>query len=224
MSVFTVPVGRDLLAERRAAADRFRATQAAHGTLVVQLMSSPGAGKTALLEATARHWAGSRRLSVLVGDLETDRDRQRLAQHMPAVQITTGGACHLELPLVERGLAQLGPGPFDFLFVEDVGNLVCPASHDVGQHVRVLLLSVTEGDDKPGKYPKAFRTSEALVISKLDLLPHVPFSVDAAAADARRIQPDLLVLPVCACDGAGVVAWCEFLDRRRQALLNAEVV
>src|SRR5262249_15310630 len=157
--------------------------------LVVQLISSPGSGKTALLEATARHWGTTRRMAVLVGDIETDRDAQRLAPLVPTVQITTGGACHLELPLVERAFRRLPDVPADFLFIEDVGNLVCPASHDVGCHVRVLLLSVTEGDDKPGKYPKAFRISDALIVSKLDLLLHVPFSVEAAAKDAHLIQP-----------------------------------
>jgi hydrogenase nickel incorporation protein HypB len=220
MTADTIAVNRDVLGERRVAADQFRAAQRLRGTLVVQLVSSPGAGKTALLEATARHWQGTRRLGVLVGDLETDRDRQRLARHMPAVQITTGGACHLELPLIERALPGLGAGPFDLLFIEDVGNLVCPAAHDVGQHRRVLLLSVTEGDDKPGKYPKAFRTSQAMVVTKLDLLPHVPFSVEAAAADARRIQPVLEVLPVCAPDGTGIAAWCAYLERQHQRLLD----
>jgi hydrogenase nickel incorporation protein HypB len=215
----TVPVARDLLAERRAAADRFRREQAERGTFVVQLLSSPGAGKTALLEATARHWAGRVRMGVLVGDIETDRDMQRLTPLAPAVQITTGGACHLELPLVEKALARLEGGPFAVLFVEDVGNLVCPASHDVGQHLRVVLLSVTEGDDKPGKYPKAFRTSQALVISKLDLLPHVPFSPEAAADDARRVRPDLAVLPLCARTGEGIADWCAYLERARAALV-----
>jgi hydrogenase nickel incorporation protein HypB len=218
MNTQTVEVGRDVLAERRAAADRFRAEQAGRGTLVVQLMSSPGAGKTALLEATARHWGNTRRMAVLVGDIATDRDQQRLTKLVPAVQLTTGGACHLELPLVERGLAGLGDGVFDFLFIEDVGNLVCPAAHDVGHHRRVLLLSVTEGDDKPGKYPKAFRTSEALVLSKLDLLPYVPFAVEAATADARRIRPDLEVLPTSALAGTGIAQWCAYLDRQRQQL------
>src|SRR5262245_29310102 len=222
MTTRTVVVNRDVLAGRRAAGDGFRAEQAQRGTLVVQLLSSPGAGKTALLEATARHWSGRVRMGVLVGDIETDRDARRLAPLAPAVQITTGGACHLELPLIEKALARLEGGPFDVLFVEDVGNLVCPASHDVGQHLRVVLLSVTEGDDKPGKYPKAFRTSQALVISKLDLLPHVPFSVDAAAIDARRIRPDLSVFSVSAPTGAGVPEWCAYLEQCRAALVSAQ--
>lgn len=219
MTTLNAAVNRDVLAERRAAAERFRAGQASRGTLVVQLLSSPGAGKTALLEATARHWAGRVRMGVLVGDIETDRDMRRLAPLVPTVQITTGGACHLELTLVEKALTRLGSGPFDVLFVEDVGNLVCPASHDVGQHLRVVLLSVTEGDDKPGKYPKAFRTSQVLVISKLDLLPHVPFSVQAATVDACRIRPDLVVLPVGALSGEGIAQWCAYLEQAHTTLI-----
>ncbi len=219
MTTETVFVNRDVLAERRAAADHFRAVHASRGTLVVQLLSSPGAGKTALLEATARHWAGRVRMGVLVGDIETDRDARRLTPFVPTVQITTGGACHLELPLIEKALGRLDGGPFDVLFIEDVGNLVCPASHDVGQHRRIVLLSVPEGDDKPGKYPKAFRTSHALVISKLDLLPYVPFDVEAAAADAHRIRPDLAILPLCARTGAGVANWCAYLEQVRDSLL-----
>ena len=110
----------------------------------------------------------------------------RLAPFAPTVQITTGGACHLEIPLVERAYQELDEHDLDFLFIEDVGNLICPASHDLGEHLRVLVLSTTEGDDKPGKYPKAFRTSDVLVVTKTDLLPHVPFLVNSAEQDARR--------------------------------------
>jgi hydrogenase nickel incorporation protein HypB len=219
MTQQTITVHQDIQAERRAAAEAFRSRQAAQGTLVVHLLSSPGAGKTALLEATARQLGHGHALAVLVGDIATDRDAQRLAPWAPAVQITTGGACHLELPLVEKALERLDRPGLEFLFVEDVGNLVCPASHDLGEHLRVLLLSTTEGDDKPGKYPKAFRTSQALVLSKIDLLPYVPFSVDAAIADARRIQPQLTVFPVCALDGRGVDAWCQYLMAQRERLL-----
>jgi hydrogenase nickel incorporation protein HypB len=215
----TIVVRRDVLAEARADASVERARQSERGTLVVNLVSSPGSGKTSLLQATARHWADRYRLAVLVGDLETDRDAQRLAPWMPAAQLTTGGACHLELPLVRRGLEALGDPTVDFLFIENVGNLVCPASHDLGEHLRVVLLAVTEGDDKPAKYPKMFRTSQCLVISKLDLLPHVPFSVAAAADDARRIQPDLKVVPLSSTDGDGISDWCAYLEEQRQRLL-----
>lgn len=220
MTQQTIAVNQDIQAQRRAAAAAFRARMSAHGTLVVHLLSSPGAGKTALLEAAARELGRSHKLAVLVGDIATDRDAERLAPWAPAVQITTGGACHLELLLVEKALEQLGGRDLHFLFVEDVGNLVCPASHDLGEHLRVLLLSTTEGDDKPGKYPKAFRTSQSLVLSKIDLLPHVPFSMAAAIADARRIQPQLAVFPVCALDGRGVAEWCQYLIRQRDQLLT----
>jgi hydrogenase nickel incorporation protein HypB len=217
MKPITISIGRDVQAASRHAAADLRARFTGNGTLVVNLLSSPGSGKTSLLEATARHWAGRRRMGVLVGDIATDRDAQRLAPFAPVVQLSTGGACHLELPLVEHGLDALGIEGLEFLFIENVGNLVCPASHDLGEHIRVIVLSVTEGDDKPAKYPKAFRTSQAFLISKTDLLPHVPFSIDAAIDDARMVQPDLAALAVSALRGTGISEWCTFLERERSA-------
>jgi hydrogenase nickel incorporation protein HypB len=137
------------------------------------------------------------------------------------VQITTGGACHLELPLVEKRLPELGERAFDFLFIEDVGNLICPASHELGEHLRVIVLSTTEGDDKPGKYPKAFRTSQVTVISKTDLLEHVPFSVDRAIDDARRVQGEMQFFPLSAHTGEGLESWIEFLISSRDAALRS---
>jgi len=215
----TIHVRRDPLSQAKADAAAERERLARRGTLVVNLMSSPGAGKTTLLEATARRWNGRRTMAVLVGDLETDRDAQRLEPLVPVAQLTTGGACHLELPLVRQGLAALGDPRVDFLFIENVGNLVCPASHDLAEHLRVVLVSTTEGDDKPGKYPKMFRTSDAMLVTKLDLLPHVPFSVAAVTDDARRIQPSLEIVPVCALDGAGIDAWCDYLERQHHERL-----
>ncbi|WP_299465427.1 hydrogenase nickel incorporation protein HypB [uncultured Gimesia sp.] len=219
MNQRTIIVQRDVLADQKADAAVERKRLGRRGTLVINLLSSPGAGKTTLLEATARHFAGRRSMAVLVGDLETDRDAQRLAPLVPVAQLTTGGACHLELPLVQRGLKALGDPVVDFLFIENVGNLVCPASHDLGEHLRVVLISTTEGDDKPGKYPKMFRTSQAMVITKLDLLPHVPFSVDTVTEDALRIQPELKVLTNCALDGSGISRWCDFLEQQHQQRL-----
>jgi hydrogenase nickel incorporation protein HypB len=135
-------------------------------------------------------------------------------------QLTTGGACHLELPLVRQGLARLPETRWDFLFIENIGNLVCPASHDLGEHLRVVVLSTTEGDDKPGKYPKMFRTSQAMVISKTDLLPHVPFGVDAAVADALLIQPAIRTISVSALQGTGIQEWCDFLEKTRNKMLS----
>lgn len=217
-----ITVGRDVLAEIHGQAATFRRQLAERGTLIVNVLSSPGAGKTSLLAATADHWGSSQRMAVLVGDIATDRDAQRLAPHAPAVQLTTGGACHLEYPLIERGWRALGEPELEFLFVENIGNLVCPASHDLGEHVRVLLLSTTEGDDKPAKYPKAFRTSHALVVSKTDLLPYVPFSVERATADARSIRPELDVFPVSTRPAQGVGDWCDYLVEQRRRLLAGE--
>jgi hydrogenase nickel incorporation protein HypB len=217
----TIPVHRDLREERRRAARAFQEERTRAGTFVVRLLSSPGAGKTTLLQKTAAYLGAQFRVGILVGDVETERDAERLAPYAPAVQITTGGACHLELPLVQRALPRLGNAPFEFLFIEDVGNLICPASHELGEHLRVIVLSTTEGDDKPGKYPKAFRTSQVVVISKTDLLPYVPFSIERAEADARLVRPDLEFFQVSAVRDAGIAAWCDFLCRRRETMLAA---
>src|SRR3990172_10789517 len=194
----TIDVKRDIRAEQLAAANRFRSQRTRHGTLVVRLLSSPGSGKTKLLEVTAKRLSAKYAVGVLVGDVETRRDAERLLPYAPTIQITTGGACHLEISLVERAFHDLDQQDLDFLFIEDVGNLICPASHDLGEHIRVILLSTPEGDDKPGKYPKAFRTSDVLVITKTDLLPYVPFVVEQAENDARRVQPGLDVFPLSA--------------------------
>ncbi len=219
MSSKTITVDRDIQAERRAAAAKLRDHFTRQGTLVVNLVSSPGTGKTSLLEATCRHWVDRWKVAVLVGDLATDRDAERLRPYVPVEQLTTGGACHLELSLVERGLAKLPRGPFDFLFIENIGNLVCPASHDLAEHLRVVLLSTTEGDDKPGKYPKMFRTSDVMVVTKTDLLPYVPFEVERVAEDARLIRQDIRVLEVSSLKNTGIQAWCDLLESERTKLL-----
>lgn len=221
MNQQVIVIRRNVLADERADAVRIRADRAERGTLVVNLVSSPGTGKTSLLEATATRLQPDHTMAVLVGDLETDRDAQRLARWVKTVQLTTGGACHLDLPLVQRGLRELGDTALDFLFIENIGNLVCPASHDLAEHLRVVLVSTTEGDDKPGKYPKMFRTSQTLVITKTDLLPYVPFSIEAVVSDARRIQPELDVFSTCALDGRGVDAWCDYLVQQRRHMIDA---
>lgn len=222
MSNTKIAVERDIQAERRQAAEWLRETFTAKRTFVVNLMSSPGAGKTSLLEATSRYWNNRWKLAVLVGDLATDRDAQRLEPFLPVRQLTTGGACHLELPLVQRGLQQLPDPRYDFLFIENIGNLVCPASYDLGEHLRVVLLSTTEGDDKPGKYPKMFRGSALTLITKTDLLPYVPFDVAAARTDAQLIRADMDVLPLSAVTGSGIPQWCNYLELQRQKLLGLE--
>lgn len=218
MTYRTITVARDVQAVAKQSAAEARERFTRQGTLVVNLLSSPGSGKTSLLQATARHWQGRRSMAVLVGDIATDRDAQRLTPLVPAVQLTTGGACHLDLALVQRGWEALAIPDVEFLFIENVGNLVCPSSHDLGEHLRVIVLSVPEGDDKPAKYPKAFRTSQALVINKTDLLPYVPFSIDQAIEDARRIQPHLDVFATSALHDTGIEAWCEYLEKARERL------
>lgn len=217
----TVTVNRDVQSAKKQRAAVLRQQFASRGTLVVNLVSSPGAGKTSMLEAIAKHWSGRHSMAVLVGDLATDRDAERLRPFVPVEQLTTGGACHLELALVEKGIALLPNDDYEFLFIENIGNLVCPASHDLAEHLRVAVLSATEGDDKPGKYPKMFRTSDALVISKTDLLPHVPFCVADAVKDALLIQPDLKHFEVCALNGQGIAEWCDFLNTFRREHLGA---
>lgn len=221
MPTNTIVVNGDVLAEKKRRAFEQRAEFTHQRTFVVNLVSSPGAGKTSLLQATARYWKDQFRVAVLVGDLATDRDAERLRPYVPVQQLTTGGACHLELSLVQQGLSRLPQQQYDFLFIENIGNLVCPASHDLGEHIRVVVLSTTEGDDKPGKYPKMFRTSQALVISKGDLLPYVPFSVEAAVADARLIQPDILPVLTSAIRDEGIIDWCRYLENAREAMLLA---
>lgn len=214
-----IVVRKDVLADAKTDAEEERRRLRERGTLVVNLVSSPGAGKTALLQLTAQRWQQKYSMAVLVGDLETDRDAQRLSPYVPVVQLTTGGACHLEMPLVRRGLIALGDPQVDFLFIENIGNLVCPASHDLGEHLRVIILSVTDGDDKPGKYPKMFRTSHALLISKIDLLPHVPFQVENAIRDALNVQPELKAIELSAQSGAGIDQWLRMLEDARERII-----
>ncbi|MGE3315187.1 MAG: hydrogenase nickel incorporation protein HypB [Planctomycetaceae bacterium] len=221
MTTQTIPVGRDVKAALRAQAAQLRAHFTEQRTLVINIVSSPGAGKTSLLEATARHWNGRYNIAALVGDLETERDAKRLEPWMPVRQLTTGGACHLEVPLVRNGLEQLKADELEFLFIENVGNLVCPSSHDLGEHLRVVMLSTTEGDDKPGKYPGMFRSSHAMILSKTDLLPYVPFSPEQAAIDALRIQPQLEILSICALTGNGIAGWCDYLVRERGRIFSS---
>jgi hydrogenase nickel incorporation protein HypB len=219
MTTQSVTIERDVLGPRRVEAEAWRRGLAERGILCVNLISSPGAGKTTLLQATAKFWGTRRKMAVLVGDIATDRDAQRLAPFVPVLQLTTGGACHLELSLVRTGFELLDREQLEFLFIENVGNLVCPASHDLGEHLRVVVLSVTEGDDKPGKYPKAFRTSHACVVNKCDLMPYVPFDFNAVLSDVRLVNGEMPVMGVSALNGTGVEAWCGLLEEKRRELL-----
>jgi hydrogenase nickel incorporation protein HypB len=186
------------------------------GTLCLNLISSPGAGKTTLLERTLAALPAAARVAVLTGDIQTDNDARRLARfNFPVRQITTGGACHLDARMIAAALSDWSLPPLEILFIENVGNLVCPASYDLGEHAKIALLSVTEGDDKPLKYPGIFSRAELMVLNKTDLLPHVDFRIPVAVENARRIQPALEVIEVSCASGAGLDRWMHWLEARR---------
>jgi len=194
-------------------AEANRARLDGHGVLTVNLMSSPGSGKTALLESTIRQLDGALRIAVIEGDLETENDADRIrALGVPAHQIVTGTACHLDAHLVEKALDKLDLGNLDVLFIENVGNLVCPASFDLGHHRNVALLSVTEGDDKPAKYPVMFRAADLMLISKTDILPYLPeFSPEKAEGCLRKLASKAPALRLSAKSGEGMEAWIAWL-------------
>lgn len=186
----------------------------AHGVLAVNLMSSPGSGKTTLLEATID--TGALRLGVIEGDLETNQDADRIkAKGAPAYQISTGQACHLDAFMVHEGLHAMPLSELDVVFVENVGNLVCPASYDVGTHLNVVLLSVPEGHDKPAKYPVMFRAADLLLITKCELLPHFDFSIDHAVREARKLNPKVDVIEIDSKSGKGIDQWVSYLKLKK---------
>jgi hydrogenase nickel incorporation protein HypB len=185
------------------------------GVLAINLMGSPGAGKTAILEATARHQQGLR-LSALAGDLATDRDAARLEKAgIPSRSITTGNACHLDAKMVHHALHALPINGLDVLFIENVGNLVCPAVYDLGQAANVVALAVTEGEDKPLKYPTMFRKADLVLLTKIDLLPHLDLDVAAVKDALARAMPEPRLIMVSAKTGAGVAEWLAWLAERR---------
>ena len=210
-----IDVLQDLLAANDRTAAHNRAHFDAHGVLTINLMSSPGAGKTALLEATIAALRDRYRIAVIEGDLETDNDAARIrAQGVPALQITTGTACHLDAELVHRALHELPLSGLDLLFIENVGNLVCPASFDLGQHLNVTLLSVTEGDDKPAKYPVIFRASDLVVLSKADLLDVLDdFDPARAAASLRALGRDTPMIRTAARRSPALGPWLDWLEQ-----------
>jgi len=211
MTTTTLTVVRDLLATNKQAAAAIRKELRGRGILGVNLLSSPGSGKTTLLEALAERFRGRLRMAVIEGDIETERDAERIrAKGVPAWQITTGGACHLEARMIGRVLGDV-PAAIDLLFIENVGNLVCPASYDLGESLRFVLLSSPEGDDKPAKYPQAFLSADALILTKADLMPYLPFDPARAAAEALSIKPGLKVFTVSALRGDGLDGLAGFL-------------
>jgi len=204
----TVPLEVDVLAKNDGLAAENREEFARRGIVVLNLMSSPGSGKTTLLERTVRALGAHLPVSVLEGDQETALDADRIgAAGARVVQINTGAGCHLDAGLVARAMPSLAPVDGSVVFVENVGNLVCPALFDLGERARVVIMSVTEGADKPLKYPHMFRTADLVLLNKVDLLPYVDFDVAACVAAARRARPGVAVLEVSATRGDGLDAW-----------------
>jgi hydrogenase nickel incorporation protein HypB len=221
-----IDVRQKVLAANAAAAQALRGGFAAAGTLVVNLISSPGSGKTTLLEATARALRGRLRLGALDGDIATERDAERLRRSgIPARQILTGGACHLDARQVEKALAEEGDrfAGLDMLFIENVGNLICPTSYDLGEDFKAVLLSVAEGDDKPFKYPAIFARAAATVITKADLVPHVDFDLESVRRQVAILNPAARFLVLSARTGEAMEAWFSLLEERLSRKRSAPV-
>jgi hydrogenase nickel incorporation protein HypB len=211
-----VPLERKVLNENDRLAAALRARFQRNGTFCLNLISSPGSGKTMLLERTLEAMDPARHVAVLTGDIQTDNDARRLARFgFPVRQITTGGACHLDARMVERALEGWDVDSIEILFLENVGNLVCPTSYDLGEAARAVLLSVTEGEDKPLKYPATFHHADLMVLNKIDLLPYVPFDAAAACANARRVQPEIEIVEVSCTTGEGLDRWRAWIEAQR---------
>jgi hydrogenase nickel incorporation protein HypB len=212
-----IPLERKVLSENDRLAARLRERFSEHGILCVNFISSPGSGKTSLLERTLERFPKEARVAVLTGDIQTDNDARRLARFgFPAKQITTAGACHLDARMVERALAEWRLENLDLLIIENVGNLVCPSSYDLGEAAKIVMLSVTEGEDKPLKYPSIFAKAQLLILNKVDLLPYVPFDIARAREFALQTHPGMEILEVSCTTGQGIDRWLQWLEKRRE--------
>jgi hydrogenase nickel incorporation protein HypB len=211
--VFTLE--QRILKRNSEVADENRRNFDAQGVYVVSLGSSPGSGKTSLLEKSLVLLRGELSVGVVEGDVQTDRDARRIeALGVPVVQVVTNGTCHLDAQMVQGALAHLEMGRVELLFIENVGNLVCPASYDLGEHLRVVLSSTTEGEDKPLKYPAMFRRSQAMVLNKIDLLPYVPYDLAEARTLALRVNPSLEIFETSCTTGAGIPEFCQWIIQK----------
>jgi hydrogenase nickel incorporation protein HypB len=216
MSVITIE--RKVLEKNNEIAQRNRRFFKERNIRAMNFVSSPGAGKTSILEKTFQELRGTVRIAVIEGDVQTDLDAQRVAKYgVSVVQIVTLGGCHLEANLVQDALANLDLSGVELLFIENVGNLVCPANYDLGEAIKVVVLSTTEGEDKPLKYPAMFLNSSVLIINKIDLVPYVNCKLDVLRNNALQINPTLKVFEVSCTTGAGISEWCDWL-RRKDAL------
>ena len=208
---------KDILGQNDAIAAALREKLAEQRVFVLNLLGSPGSGKTTLLEKTIAALNKKLRLAVIEGDLFTSKDADRIARHdVPVIQINTSGGCHLDAPMIEKALKELNTDALDLLIIENVGNLVCPAEFALGEDVKAVVLSVTEGNDKPLKYPLIFKESALTLLNKIDLVPYTDFNVAAATEDIMTIHPGAAVLPVSARTGEGLAAWLDWLCARVQ--------
>ena len=216
-----ISVGRGVLEANERMAEGFRRRYDQAGVCVINIMSSPGAGKTTLLERTLEVLAGRRQIAVIEGDIATTKDAERIAKKgVTAVQINTDGACHLDGPMIQPAIEALPLDDLELLVIENVGNLVCPVEFNLGEHFKVAVLSVTEGDDKPSKYPLLFRESKALVVNKIDLLPYVDCDLEQIRRDVKAINPGLLIFELSCRTGEGIPGWCDWLDGEIDSCLS----
>lgn len=210
-----VDIEKKVLSENDQIAARLRAALADAGTLALNFIGSPGAGKTALLERTLERLPIHTRAAVLTGDIQTENDAIRLRRYgYPVRQITTAGACHLDARMVEKHLGEWLEEGLELLLIENVGNLVCPTSYDLGEDAKVVVLSVTEGEDKPLKYPGIFRKAEVMLLNKIDLLPYVPFKAELARENAHRIHPEIEIIETSCTDCLGFDRWLNWISAR----------
>lgn len=220
MSRKQITVLEDLFGSNKKIANELRHYLTARSIFSVNLMSSPGSGKTSLIEKLIDFLWPEHPLAVIEGDIETDLDATRIkAKGVPAWQITTGGACHLEARMIAKIINEI-PEKTEFLFIENVGNLVCPASYDLGENLRFVLLSIPEGEDKPLKYPKAFLTAQGLIITKIDLLGPISFDLEKVKEEAKKINPDLVIFTTSARTGQGIKELAAYLLQQRQNQLE----
>jgi len=212
-----VQIEQDIMAKNNGYADSNRRFFAEHNLLVLNLMSSPGSGKTTLLTETIERLKESHSLAVIEGDQQTSHDADRIrATGVQAVQINTGKGCHLDAHMVGHAMENLQLQDKGMIFIENVGNLVCPAGFDLGEAAKVVILSVTEGEDKPLKYPDMFYAADVMILNKIDLLPYVDFDVEQCIAHARKLRPDIQVLQLSARSGEGMQAWCDWIMAKQQ--------
>ncbi|MHB1937347.1 MAG: hydrogenase nickel incorporation protein HypB [Acidobacteriaceae bacterium] len=213
-----VPVEKKVLNENQRIAEELRQRYARSGTLCLNIISSPGSGKTTLLEKTLAGFSRQDKVAVLTGDLQTENDARRLARYgFPVQQIVTGTVCHLDGRMIERALGPWTSTEIELLLIENVGNLVCPSSYDLGEEAKIVVLSVTEGEDKPLKYPSIFSKAALMIVTKIDLLPYVPFNLEQAKANARQVHPGIEIIELSCQTGQGMEEWQNWLAKRRSS-------